>query len=85
MYGVPWEDLIKAFCKPKVKVGKEWVNKGQNAQQVRYAVDIEVVFERCFSLRAQQQIPTVELIFECISSCSNVRIKAVLFNCMKKL
>ena len=34
MFGVGSEEFLKAFCKPRVKVGNEWVNKGQNAEQV---------------------------------------------------
>ena len=40
MFGVDMEKFINAMCKPRVKVGTEWVNKGQNAEQVSasYAV-----------------------------------------------
>jgi myosin protein heavy chain len=34
MYGVVMEDFVKALLKPRVKVGSEWVNKGQNQEQV---------------------------------------------------
>ena len=34
MYGVDFEKFMTALCKPRVKVGTEWVNKGQNAEQV---------------------------------------------------
>ena len=34
MFGVTVDDLLNAFCKPRVKVGNEWVRKGQNAEQV---------------------------------------------------
>ena len=34
MYGVQSEDFLKALLKPRVKVGTEWVNKGQNMEQV---------------------------------------------------
>ncbi len=34
MYGVDPEALIKALTKPRVRVGNEWVNKGQNMDQV---------------------------------------------------
>jgi myosin heavy chain 6/7 len=34
MFGCNPEEFLKAFCKPRVKVGNEWVNKGQNAEQV---------------------------------------------------
>jgi myosin protein heavy chain len=35
MYGVEFEDFLKALLKPRVKVGNEWVNKGQNMEQVK--------------------------------------------------
>ena len=28
--------MIKYFCKPRIKVGTEWVTKGQSCEQVRY-------------------------------------------------
>ncbi|XP_040566481.1 myosin-3 [Lepeophtheirus salmonis] len=33
LLGVDPETLIKSFCKPKIKVGTEWVTKGQNIEQ----------------------------------------------------
>jgi myosin protein heavy chain len=33
-FGVDVEPLLLAFCKPRVRVGTEWVNKGQNVEQV---------------------------------------------------
>ncbi|MCP9263704.1 Myosin-4 [Dirofilaria immitis] len=38
MYGLNHEEFLKALTKPKVKVGNEWVNKGQNIDQVTWAV-----------------------------------------------
>uniref|UniRef100_A0A158PAE5 Myosin head n=1 Tax=Angiostrongylus cantonensis TaxID=6313 RepID=A0A158PAE5_ANGCA len=38
MYGVEHEDFLKALMRPRVKVGSEWVNKGQNLEQVTWAV-----------------------------------------------
>ncbi|KAK6104848.1 Myosin tail family protein [Brugia pahangi] len=38
MYGIGHEEFLKALTKPKVKVGNEWVNKGQNIDQVTWAV-----------------------------------------------
>ncbi|PIO76012.1 myosin head [Teladorsagia circumcincta] len=38
MYGIEPEDFIKALTRPRVKVGNEWVNKGQNLEQVNWAV-----------------------------------------------
>jgi myosin protein heavy chain len=37
MYGVEVDALLNAFCKPRVKVGTEWVNKGQNVEQCNWA------------------------------------------------
>ena len=34
MYGVDHEQFMTALCKPRVRVGTEWVNKAQNAAQV---------------------------------------------------
>lgn len=34
-FGVDAEEFMKALCKPRVKVGTEWVNKGQTKDQVR--------------------------------------------------
>merc|ERR1711962_1601802 len=36
--GVDVGAMIKAFCKPRVKVGTEWVTKGQNIEQASNAV-----------------------------------------------
>ncbi|VDO88332.1 unnamed protein product [Heligmosomoides polygyrus] len=36
--GVNHEELLKALTKPRVRVGTEWVNKGQNLEQVHWAV-----------------------------------------------
>lgn len=37
MYGVDAEVFLTALTKPRVKVGTEWVNKGQNVEQVNWA------------------------------------------------
>ena len=36
--GIDTEAMMKAFCKPKIKVGTEWVTKGQNIGQSTNAV-----------------------------------------------
>ncbi|XP_071763121.1 myosin-7-like [Centroberyx gerrardi] len=43
-------DLIKGLCHPRVKVGNEWVTKGQNVDQVNYAVGAlsKAVYEKMF-------------------------------------
>ncbi|CAJ0934952.1 unnamed protein product, partial [Mesorhabditis belari] len=38
MYGIDTEEFLKALTRPRVKVGNEWVNKGQNVDQVNWAV-----------------------------------------------
>ena len=34
--GITVEDLYENFERPKIKVGAEWVTKGQNTSQVKY-------------------------------------------------
>jgi myosin heavy subunit len=34
LMGVNADEMMKAFCKPKIKVGTEWVTKGQTCEQV---------------------------------------------------
>merc|ERR1711899_449581 len=38
LFGVNCDDFMKAFCKPKIKVGTEWVTKGQNVEQATNGV-----------------------------------------------
>ncbi|VDD85927.1 unnamed protein product [Enterobius vermicularis] len=38
MFGVNHEEFLKALTRPRVKVGTEWVAKGQNLEQVNWAV-----------------------------------------------
>merc|ERR1711962_339810 len=38
LFGVPCDDFMKAFCKPKIKVGTEWVTKGQSVEQATNGV-----------------------------------------------
>ena len=33
LFGVNLDEIMKSFCKPKIKVGTEWVTKGQNVEQ----------------------------------------------------
>lgn len=37
-FGIDTEAFLKALTKPRVRVGNEWVNKGQNLEQVSWAV-----------------------------------------------
>merc|ERR1712141_312404 len=38
LLGANMEELMKAFCKPKIKVGTEWVTKAQNVEQATNSV-----------------------------------------------
>ena len=38
LLGVDPEAMMKAYCKPKIKVGTEWVTKGQNIEQSTQSV-----------------------------------------------
>ncbi|KAA0705099.1 Myosin-7 Myosin heavy chain 7 [Triplophysa tibetana] len=50
LMGLNSADLIKALCHPRVKVGNEWVTKGQSVQQVSYATGAlsKSVYEKMF-------------------------------------
>nr|CAA30855.1 myosin heavy chain 2 [Caenorhabditis elegans] len=37
-FGIDSEEFLKALTRPRVKVGNEWVNKGQKIEQVNWAV-----------------------------------------------
>ena len=40
MFGVNAVEMTKALIKPRIKVGSEYVHKGQNAGQVRLSCDV---------------------------------------------
>ena len=48
--GVSAANMIKAFCKPRIKVGTEWVTKGQTCEQATNAVGgiARAIFDRVF-------------------------------------
>ena len=50
LFGCDAEQLMKAFVKPKIKVGTEWVTKGQNIDQATGAVGgiARATFDRIF-------------------------------------
>uniref|UniRef100_A0A8C4IHH0 Myosin heavy chain 7 n=1 Tax=Dicentrarchus labrax TaxID=13489 RepID=A0A8C4IHH0_DICLA len=50
LMGLNSADLIKGLCHPRVKVGNEWVTKGQNVAQVNYAIGAlsKSVYEKMF-------------------------------------
>merc|ERR1712141_315074 len=50
LYGVDFNELFKAFCKPKIKVGTEWVTKGRTLEQAHTGVGgiARATFDRIF-------------------------------------
>merc|ERR1711944_9337 len=50
LYGVNTDEMMKGFCKPKIKVGTEWVTKGQTVEQATNAVGgiARATFDRIF-------------------------------------
>ncbi|XP_028649518.1 myosin-7 [Erpetoichthys calabaricus] len=63
LMGLNSADLLKGLCHPRVKVGNEWVTKGQNVQQVNYSVGAlaKAVYEKMFSwmvMRINQSLET---------------------------
>ncbi|RVE62020.1 hypothetical protein OJAV_G00173090 [Oryzias javanicus] len=63
LMGLNSADLIKGLCHPRVKVGNEWVTKGQNVAQVYYAVGAlsKAVYEKMFLwmvIRINQSLDT---------------------------
>ncbi|XP_033895599.2 myosin heavy chain, fast skeletal muscle-like [Acipenser ruthenus] len=63
LMGLNSSDLLKALCYPRVKVGNEYVTKGQTVQQVNNAVGAlaKSVYEKMFSwmvIRINQMLDT---------------------------
>ncbi|XP_044837247.1 myosin-1B isoform X2 [Mauremys mutica] len=63
LMGLNSADLLKALCYPRVKVGNEYVTKGQTVQQVHNSVGAlaKAVFEKMFLwmvIRINQQLDT---------------------------
>ncbi|XP_072234945.1 myosin-6-like [Leuresthes tenuis] len=50
LMGLNSADVIKGLCHPRVKVGNEWVTKGQSVQQVNYSIGAlaKSVYEKMF-------------------------------------
>merc|ERR1719270_1812056 len=50
MFGVNVKEFLKAFCKPKIKVGAEWVTKGQTCENTTNGVGgiARACFDRIF-------------------------------------
>lgn len=56
LLGLPVLEMTKAFLKPRIKVGKEFVNKAQTKEQVEYAVEAisKTIYERMFKWLVQR-------------------------------
>merc|ERR1712110_1000811 len=50
LFGVDHNELFKSFCKPKIKVGTEWVTKGQTCEQATIGIGgiARATFDRIF-------------------------------------
>merc|ERR1711963_168323 len=50
LFGVNCDQMLKAFCKPKIKVGTEWVTKGQTVENATNGVGgiARAIFDRLF-------------------------------------
>merc|ERR1712170_173928 len=50
LFGVDVHEMMKSFCKPKIKVGAEWVTKGQTCEQATNGVGgiARACFDRLF-------------------------------------
>merc|ERR1711981_465871 len=50
LFGVNTDEMMKCFCKPKIKVGTEWVTKGQTVEQATNAIGgiARATFDRVF-------------------------------------
>uniref|UniRef100_A0A452FJ79 Myosin-7 n=1 Tax=Capra hircus TaxID=9925 RepID=A0A452FJ79_CAPHI len=62
LMGLNSADLLKGLCHPRVKVGNEYVTKGQNVQQVAYAKGAlaKAVYERMFNWMVTRINATLE-------------------------
>ncbi|VDO43085.1 unnamed protein product, partial [Haemonchus placei] len=51
LFGIDADQFISALVRPKIKVGTEWVHKGQNKQQVDWAVGTlaKAIYARMFT------------------------------------
>ncbi|XP_034850457.1 myosin-7-like [Mirounga leonina] len=62
LMGLNSADLLKGLCHPRVKVGNEYVTKGQNVQQVAYATGAlaKAVYEKMFNWMVTRINTTLE-------------------------
>ncbi|XP_037774830.1 myosin heavy chain, muscle-like [Penaeus monodon] len=62
LLGTPSEELYKNLCKPKIKVGAEFVTQGRNVAQVSYSVGAlaKALFDRLFKWIVKKCNQTLE-------------------------
>uniref|UniRef100_G3TI07 Myosin-6 n=1 Tax=Loxodonta africana TaxID=9785 RepID=G3TI07_LOXAF len=62
LMGLNSADLLKGLCHPRVKVGNEYVTKGQNVQQVYYSIGAlaKAVYEKMFNWMVTRINSTLE-------------------------
>uniref|UniRef100_A0A8D0HRE1 Myosin-7 n=1 Tax=Sphenodon punctatus TaxID=8508 RepID=A0A8D0HRE1_SPHPU len=62
LMGLNSADLLKGLCHPRVKVGNEYVTKGQNVQQLYYAIGAlaKSVYEKMFNWMVTRINTTLE-------------------------
>ena len=62
LLGCDGADLYKAFTKPKIKVGNEFVTQGRSVNQVSYAVGAisKALFDRVFKFLVKKCNQTLE-------------------------
>merc|ERR1712128_363320 len=50
LFGCDVNEMLKGFCKPKIKVGTEWVTKGQTCEQATSGIGgiARAIFDRVF-------------------------------------
>jgi len=60
--GVESEELYRNFCKPKIKVGAEFVTQGRNVDQVYYSISAMAkgLFDRLFKWIVKKCNQTLE-------------------------
>ena len=56
LLGIDAEWMINYFCKPKLKVGTEWVNKGSTCQNASNSVAgiARAIYERTFRITGKE-------------------------------
>lgn len=62
LMGLNSADLLKGLCHPRVKVGNEYVTKGQSVQQVYYSIGAlaKAVYEKMFNWMVTRINATLE-------------------------